>query len=734
MRFHVNASCSRAGACCDEACRVIKRALTSSGYNSVIMSAQNPSLPEPSLAPDGVLRLSKRSLALRWMLLVSVVASLGVGGFLYIASRELDRRIEQESTALLALGQEKMVERLDGEVMLANQRLAALFSGLEEQLDALAGMPATAQALRQRDGSKLAELVGKRLQRAGFSGGLMLDQKRSIIGAQQPGFDLAAAQSALNLHELDQTLHSMLETPAPFKPKASKFIGVFDHALAGVFLTPEAGRYGMVIAAPVFDEFGQPAGALLGFRMLRGTEAVLADFARVTKSGIALMQEGVVHSVAGSVPFDIAPGAADQAGLLHADAQGLVGRCAMGLPALSTCVFRSGDEITGARDAIISIATQQTREVAERLLWVGLATVLLMIALLSLLTHGLTRPLQDITKAVHRVAEGEWQVDVKHADRQDEIGAIAREIAAMQVALVARDTQRQDALRQDVQNRHRLLLEVALARFEEKMAGAMQAISTTLQGLSAANERIGETIREAGREAERIAAPSRATAQRAARLGTTAAELNTMLADMGDCLNAARIMVARSSDDVAATATALGDMSGLARNSEDQLGLIQGFIADIGHVALQASLEVLKLGEAGSAFLPLTGRLNDLTRKTAEAMALISGELGQLAVVAEGTSTTFEALGSAFSDTLEKVQAITAVADSKKAAAMMVGADMLDAASAIETISASIDTLRLTMTGAHQATSGFVHMARRIVDDAKAVDDNVQRFMREALA
>ena len=46
----------------------------------------------------------------------------------------------------------------------------------------------------------------------------------------------------------------------------------------------------------------------------------------------------------------------------------------------------------------------------------------------------------------------------------------------------------------------------------------------------------------------------------------------------------------------------------------------------------------------------------------------------------------------------------------------------------------AVDQLRGSMAGAHEATSDFVNTARRIVDDAKQIDESVRSFVREVAA
>ena len=49
-------------------------------------------------------------------------------------------------------------------------------------------------------------------------------------------------------------------------------------------------------------------------------------------------------------------------------------------------------------------------------------------------------------------------------------------------------------------------------------------------------------------------------------------------------------------------------------------------------------------------------------------------------------------------------------------------------------LTCAVDTLRQNIAGAHESTAEFVTTARRIVEDARQIDESVRSFIREIAA
>lgn len=678
--------------------------------------------------------LFRRSIAARWVAAVALVAGLGIVAMVAISTREMHKRLEAEGETMQRLAEQKTADRIDSEITLVNQRLREMIAGLENDLAVLANLPTTAQAIRSRNDARIAELIGKRLRRFGFAGGLVLDHRLTVIGMDKAGADLLGANAALRSHELRATFRELLDGNDPGSPLVYRFVGQFDAGLAAILLAPLNERYGYVLATPVFDQFGEPIGLVLAYALLRSSEPMLVDFASTTNAALLLAQGRNAISVAGPIRPDVELPAENSERLARASGTPYSGRCAASLPGLSLCVLRHDDEIVKFRNELLAIGAAEAQALTRLLIVLGGATLVAVVLLIALLTRHLVRPLTEITRAVERVAGGEWRVEVPSAEREDEVGMIARAVASMQVSLIERDRMRQEMLRIDAINQRRLTLDKAVGRFEEGMAVVMRNIAGTVHTLSLSSEALDRSARDADRQAERIRTTSLDTASKTSLVTGATLQLSEGIREIDQRLKSTNSAVFASEDRLRETGLQVNELGGVARDAEEALAKVQSLVADLGHLALSALVDTARNGEGNRAHARSAGAVRNLAAQTADATSHIAIELARLTAVADGANAALDSAKSGLGEALRETGEISLVVAEQNAAAREI-ADGLDAAaSAMTGLSDAVAALRFSISGAHEATGDFIATARRIVEDARAIDESIRLFVREAAA
>ena len=695
------------------------------------------------------LMLFRTSLAARWIALVTLTAASGILAMLIFMQNDMSRRLEKEGDAMLVLAEQKTAERVEGEIMLVEQRLRDMMVRLEDHLASIATLPGSVQAIRSHNEARIVEQIGKRLRRAGLTGAIIIDHKLTVIATDHPGADLTSVNAAFRLHDLKDTFRELLESNDRTRPSAYRYVGMFDHAHGAMLAAPVPEKYGTLIAWPVFDDFGEPIALIAGYYTFGRNLAVLNDFAATTRTGIALMAGRTILSVAGGLHPDIAFDGPSEMGLLRENTMGLAGRCMPSSLRLSICVFHREDEITGFRDQLAAIGIADARE-SERILWLFSLLVLAGIMLLMVvLARRLTRPLSEITAAVERVAKGEWRVDVDHAERQDEIGMIARAVASMQVSLIERDRMRQEMIRIDAINQRRLVLDTAVSRFENGMSVVIRNITGTVDALSDSSDMLDCAAREADRQAEHIRVTSSQTASSTNAVSGATMELAHGIREIGQRVKTTHSVVHQSEDHLRIAEQKFDEMSGLTRETEDALQMVQTLIADLGHLGLRATLDAARTARPEnngpenngpeqeghiSGFASVALAIQELAVKTASASSMIASRLARLGVVADGAAESLDDVRSVLGGAIRETTEMSVVVAEQNAATQAIAEGLSSAAGALGGLTDAVDQLRASMSGAHDVTSDFVLTARRIIEDAKAIDASVRSFVEEVAA
>lgn len=679
-------------------------------------------------------RIMGSSLALRWVLSITAASGLGVILLLAVTFHEMDYQVEAQGATATVLARQKTAQSIDSEIELVEYRLAMMNQTLERSLMGVAASRSTLSAIRKGNDVAITAEIGERLTKQGFTGALVLDSHFNAIGADRTGVELLAATEALRMHFLFPLLQNYFSEVVPSSSVAYRYLGPMDASFAAFLLAPVHDKFGTLFAAPVFDDFGEPIAMVLAYRVLQWQEPSLVEFAKVTRSKIALMLEGQTISVTSPELDSIPLGQSGPEGLMPVPELASSARCQPSWRGLTICAMQPNEEIERLSAEIMSIGREQAARTQSKLWSIGALALALIMGLLMSLVRRLTRPLSEITEAIDLVANGEWRVEVKHTGREDEIGKIARAIASMQVSLAERDRMRHEMVRIDAINQRRLVLDNAVARFEDGVAVVMKNIADTVYALSESTEALDVAARQADQQAERIRNTSVLTASRTSVVSSTTQELSQSIRAIAERLRSTGTVVTLSEEHVRAAETQIGEVTHVAGEVEVALAALQGFVADMGHQSLRASLEAVAATENGAEHAAVARAVGELAAKASQATEAISEELRRLTRHAGGAHAEIGEIKGVLGHALRETQAISVAVEEQDAATREIAEGLSNSALALGGLAEAIDQLRASMASAHEASTEFVLTARKMADDAKSIDGSVRKFVREVVA
>lgn len=674
------------------------------------------------------------SLAFRWVLYVTFAAGIGIAALLAATHSEMEHQLNAEGALILDIARQKTGERMDAEIELVRHRVVGIVQNLESSATAIAELRSTLLAVQSLNDVRIAEEVGKRLVNAGFTGAIVLGKDMSVLAAEETGAALLAAHSALQVHELRTTFAGLLAQNDRTLRRSFRFVGLFDASLSAILQASLNDDYGALVASPVFDEFGDPVALIVGYRIFRRKEPRLDEFAEITKSVLALTVGSRVVSIAGADIDHILFRPADKDGLIPVPDLSGVARCRETFPLLSICVVHANSEIERFRNELLVVGRKQFDRSRATLMSIGGLSVTIILLMLIGLGRHLTRPLSQITQAVDLVSRGEWRVEVGHTERQDEIGRIARAVAAMQVSLAERDRMRQEMVRIDAINQRRMVLDAAVVRFEDGMAVVMKNISDTVRALAETNETLDAAARQADSQVEKIRSTSMATATRATVASRSTLEMSRTIRDIAQRVRNTSNVVHQGEKSAREAEERLAEIAAAAHGAEGAIHSLQDLVADLNKVGLRASLDAVAAGEAGGIFMPISRSISELAGKATTAAGHVTEALGRLSDVADDAGAAIITVKGELGEALRETAEISVAIEEQDAVTRDIADGLNNAAGALLALSEAVDMLRVNMMSTQEASTEFVATARRIAEDAKQIDTSIRSFVNEVVA
>jgi methyl-accepting chemotaxis protein len=396
-------------------------------------------------------------------------------------------------------------------------------------------------------------------------------------------------------------------------------------------------------------------------------------------------------------------------------------------------VFGAGGKVIGI--VYVGIPTAELDGMLSQALWAmviaAAIAALLVLGLTMLIVRRVTKPLKAVTESLTILAEGRTDVEVQHADRHDEIGAIARtvevfknnrlerrqleaeRISAERIAMDLRKAELNQFV-EDFRTKIGGIIERVLdssSRFEKDA----QQLSVTAHATAEMSGQSADASRQASEHVRAAAAASNELSQSVVEISRRVQESNGVTADA--------VKQADATDERITKLSAAGDRIG------DVVKLITSIAEQTNLLALNATIEAARAGDAGRGFAVVAQEVKNLAGQTAKA----TDEIG--AHIVNMQRATGESVGAikAIGQTIERISGITTsiscAVEQQGAATRSIAEGVQAAASGTLDVADNIEGIAKNAreTG---ATSGLMlKSARELSEVSTHLKDEVEKFL-----
>ena len=367
------------------------------------------------------------SIAMRLVAVVLLTGILAFGAIGGLTVLRLQKGLTEQAGALGQLSERQMADRLDAEAQLARARVESLGSEIGPRLRQIAQRADVVKAILSRNDVPLREMFNAIAKTSEFNVLIAFDESGRVVGANT-GSNLLGINHYVQNSEFGPRLANILKDNNRSNPHGDSHTEELDIEMLPVFGLPEHTLVGHIAYEPVFDEFGDIAGALMAVRTLARREHTLENFTSLSNAGVQILRGKEIVSSAGPKGVTFSNIAERPDGLIHSDDGAHVARCVDYEKSLKVCTFADASLVRATQNQMYRIGAEQTQSLMRQFLLSSALTLAALVLVLLVMVRYSTSGLSDLSAAARNIASGD--MDTKIAVRG------AGEVRTLSVAFV----------------------------------------------------------------------------------------------------------------------------------------------------------------------------------------------------------------------------------------------------------------------------------------------------------
>ncbi len=371
------------------------------------------------------------------------------------------------------------------------------------------------------------------------------------------------------------------------------------------------------------------------------------------------------------------------------------------------------------------------------------------------------RPVNALSDTMMVLADGNLEVDIPNADRNDEVGDMARSVQIFKDNAIerrdneieqrkkeeqeridkeeeetrTREEQEENRARENIRSekaraeRRQEMLDLA-DQFEQSVMALVEGVSTSAKGMEQAAGGMSETAANTSQQSEVVANAAQQASTNAQMVASAAEELSSSVREITGQTNQSS---AAARDAVARTENASTDVAQLV-NAAEKIGEVVKLINEIAEqtnlLALNATIEAARAGDAGRGFAVVASEVKSLANQTANATQEISDQVSGMQNATKLAVNAMEEIKGIIGDIEATSVSIASAVEEQDASTQEIARNVSEVSTGTEEVTSNIHTVNEGATTTGTAAAEVLTAAQLLTQQSDDLRDQVLDFLK----
>jgi methyl-accepting chemotaxis protein len=396
-------------------------------------------------------------------------------------------------------------------------------------------------------------------------------------------------------------------------------------------------------------------------------------------------------------------------------------------------VFGAAGKVIGI--VYVGIPTAELDGMLWQALWAmtiaAVIAALLVLGITMLIVRRVTKPLKAVTETLTVLAAGSADVEVEHAERHDEIGAIARTVGIFKNNRIERRQLEAERISNDklVMDRRKAELNRFVEDFRAKIGGIIERVLSSSGQFEKDAHQLSVTTHTTAEMSGQSAAVSRRASEHVRGAAAASNELSQSIVEISRRVQESNSVTADAVKQADATDERMRELSAAGDRIGDVVKLITSIAGQTNLLALNATIEAARAGDAGRGFAVVAQEVKNLAGQTAKATDEISAHIVNMQRATGESVGAIRAIGL----TIERISGITtsisSAIEQQSNATQSIVEGVQAAASGTLDVADNVERVAKDARETRTTSSLMLKSAQELSDVSTHLRDEVEKFL-----
>ena len=350
-------------------------------------------------------------------------------------------------------------------------------------------------------------------------------------------------------------------------------------------------------------------------------------------------------------------------------------------------------------------------------------------------SHTITRPLSDTTKAMEELSKGKTDVEINAAERGDEVGDIARALQVFRDAMnekAAADLERDE--RRQLDRKRTEHVESRISSFSTMVSDLLESFAKSSEGMKDSSVALSAIAEQTNSQAGTVSESANAAASNIQTVSTASEQLRSSIAAIASDAQQSRVAAEEAVVEVGNANTEVGGLVSLTEKIGDVVTLISDIAEQTNLLALNATIEAARAGEMGKGFAVVATEVKELASQTAKATEEISQQIGDIRTATGNSVSAIEKIGQVVEQVNTSSSAIASAVQQQDSATSDIAQNIIDVAQRTESVTENISDVTRASQDTGKMANDALEAAAALNEQSMTLKNEITSFLDDIRA